>query len=489
VAVNAASTTDYFSHDDHADLRLTTGQSFTFVAWVYATTFGAGPVAILNKGLEYALNISNEAATFRQVVFQFSTPDGKFFQVFSPSSFPSNQWVMLRGYYDATRQIAGLAVGAGAPSEVSFSSIAPPATDQDFLIGAFPSGGGGTYWRGRIDEVTRWDRLLTPDEVEWLLQNDLWNGAILYFKAASGNPIEDETPETDPGDIPTALHVEIDDENEVDLAWCINAIGPGNWHEVFRSVDGGAFAKLGNASPGESTFHDGTADTTLHEYTYKVRARNKNGSSDFSDAVATEEESTVLADDFNRANGSLGAEWTEEIGNFGVVSNQAWALDEGFSRNTAVHVTPLDGVDQSVRIKATIVASAFPGVVFRYTDDASGHYVVDWSGASLWWSYYPDIAGTARNIINSASITFTSGDYLGITVIGTGAATRVRIWLDTTAAAPDAGGETWDGLAPDINQLVDGGPYADTGTKVGITQWWNSPSGNAQIDDFAAGTF
>lgn len=197
-----------------------------------------------------------------------------------------------------------------------------------------------------------------------------------------------------------------------------------------------------------------------------------------------------ISDDFNRSDsGSLGANWTDETGGFSIASNQAQAELESFTRNTSVHVTGAGNVGHYVRIKATISSSAFPGVVFRYTDSSSAHYVVDWSTTQIWWSYYPDISGTARNIINGQAITFTSGNHLGVTVIGTGAATRVRIWLNTTASAPDAGGTTWDSAAPDINQLVDAGPYADTGTKVGIAQWWNTPSGTATIDNFSAGTF
>lgn len=197
-----------------------------------------------------------------------------------------------------------------------------------------------------------------------------------------------------------------------------------------------------------------------------------------------------ISDDFNRSDsGSLGANWTDETGGFSIASNVAQAELESFSRNTSVHVTSLGNVGHYVRIKANITSSAFPGVVFRYSDSSSAHYVVDWSTTQIWWSYYPDISGAARNIINAQAITFTSGNHLGVTVIGTGSATRVRIWLNTTATAPDAGGTTWDSASPDINQLVDGGPYADSGTKAGIAQWWNTPSGTATIDNFSAGTF
>jgi hypothetical protein len=77
----------------------------------------------------------------------------------------------------------------------------------------------------------------------------------------------------------------VDGDNEVDLSWTYNAIGPGNWHEIYRSEDGGAFARIAVASPGKSTLHDATADTSAHAYAYKVLARNKFGRSGYSETV------------------------------------------------------------------------------------------------------------------------------------------------------------------------------------------------------------
>lgn len=277
-AVTLNGTTDYFSNADHADLRVDEGENVTFTAWVYLTskstfrfifskqqTTGEGQVA------EYALFYDRTTDRFK-----FS---GVAFNVLSSASPSLNTWYFLVATIDADNLRVGLQVNAGAPNYAAGTTNDIAGTE--FRIGA---GRNGFFWQGRLDEITRWNRLLTPNEIEWLLQNDLWNGVLLVSKAASGNPIEDEQPEVDPGDTPTDLTLALDG-TEVDLYWTINAIGPGNWHQVFRSVDGAAFAFLGNASPGESTFHDSTADTSLHAYAYKVRARNKNGVSDYSEEI------------------------------------------------------------------------------------------------------------------------------------------------------------------------------------------------------------
>lgn len=200
---------------------------------------------------------------------------------------------------------------------------------------------------------------------------------------------------------------------------------------------------------------------------------------------------TFLADTFDRANAAtLGANWTDETNGFAIAGNSATGEVDNFAKNLSVHVTPLAGLNQFVRINVNITGISFPGMAFRYVDSASGHYLVDFSTTQLWWSYYPSaVAPVDRNIINGAGITFVSGNSLGITIKGTGAATRLRVWFDTLNSTPDAGGETWDSLSPDINQLIDVGLSADTGTKVGVCHFFNPPSGAADIAYWEAGTF
>jgi hypothetical protein len=202
----------------------------------------------------------------------------------------------------------------------------------------------------------------------------------------------------------------------------------------------------------------------------------------------------TITDNFERASANtLGANWTDEAGGFEIINNaDARGESQSFAKNLAVHVTPTTTADQYVRIRVAITGSAFPGVVFRYSDTSSGHYVCDWDVDSFWWSFYENITDAAtdpgsRNIIDNQTISFSSGNAVGITCIGTGASTTLRVWFNTTATAPDAGGTTWDSAAPDINQLIDAGTAADTGLEVGIVMFWNSPSGTSEIQEFSAG--
>lgn len=483
-----AASEQYFFRADEAALRVPATGDLTFAAWVYPTSATSGIILAKNdeasSALEYSLTLVWPSGRYNFTL----EADGYRYQVVTTGSVALNTWHLVICWLDRTRRECGIMVNATAPRFDSNPGPGVGTVGASFTIGAREVAASPFYFDGRLEQVCRWNRLLNPAERAALFTTSLTDLQGVTFFAASDDPPDDYPLPSVVPDAPSGLALSID-LHTVTLEWinnAVNALGI----EIWRKVRDGDYALAYTANAYlESTWTDTESDTDTDWYTYKIRAVNYAGASDYSDEATTSSGSTTLTDDFNRANGSLGADWTEEIGNFGVVSNQAWALDESFSRNTAVHVTPLDGVDHYVRIRAHISASAYPGVVFRYVDDASGHYVVDWDEDQIYWSYYPDIGGAARNIINGAAIAFTSGNYVGITVIGTGAATRVRIWLDTTAAAPDAGGTTWDSAAPDINQLVDGGPYADAGTMVGISQWWNTPSGNAQIDDFSAGTF
>jgi hypothetical protein len=203
----------------------------------------------------------------------------------------------------------------------------------------------------------------------------------------------------------------------------------------------------------------------------------------------------TLWDDFERTSAAtLGANWTDVVGGFEIVNNsdaRGEALE--FSKNLAIHVTPTNTVNQYARLQAHTVNNAFPGVAFRYVDSSSPHYLIDWDVNDLYWTYYPDTASNSgdpgtRNIINGGSnISFTSGNAMGLTIKGTGAATRLRVWYNVTALAPDIDGETWDGNAPDINQLIDGGNTADTGKGIGICSFWATASGETTLERWDAG--
>lgn len=198
-----------------------------------------------------------------------------------------------------------------------------------------------------------------------------------------------------------------------------------------------------------------------------------------------------FSDDFERDNAAtLGSNWTDVAGGHSISINSARSVLPGFAKNVSIYNQQTNTLNQFIKITyiSNGAVGSFVGPVFRYKDANSGVYIIDWSSAALYWGYYPDMAtvsgGDQRNIINGAAFAPTTGQAVASTMLHTGANTRLRIWLNATGTV-DAGGVTWNGVNPDINQLIDAGLSADEGKGLGIDGFQSSPQ--AVIGDFSGG--
>jgi hypothetical protein len=202
--------------------------------------------------------------------------------------------------------------------------------------------------------------------------------------------------------------------------------------------------------------------------------------------------SAPILDSFDRANGALGSNWSNVVNSHTIVSNAARSTATSFAKNLSVWVasqTPTLSQWLKLQHVSGGDTSPFLGFAFRYVDANSPHYLIDWNGGQLFWGYYLDAASSAsRNIINGSTALdpVANNDFVSMTIIGTGAATRLRVWKNPTGDAPDAGGTTWGSASPLINQLIDVGGSADVGLGVGICTFQNAQ--NASIGHFSAGS-
>src|SRR5688572_24154747 len=142
----------------------------------------------------------------------------------------------------------------------------------------------------------------------------------------------------------------------------------------------------------------------------------------------------AFSDDFDRANGALGANWTTSAGAADINSN-AYRLNTGsFGNIVSVYNTSAGSLTQYVRF--TLAANnQYPWMIFRYTDDSSPFYALLFDGVSgeVYWYHYPSAGGSGTQIGTQVD---TGGDMTGvvagITITGTGANTDIRIWRGIT---------------------------------------------------------
>lgn len=197
-----------------------------------------------------------------------------------------------------------------------------------------------------------------------------------------------------------------------------------------------------------------------------------------------------FSDDFNRADSdSLGANWTEAVGDADIFSNTLRLSTGSFGNIVAVYSgTACDGVDQYVKVALTN-PQGFPQIILRYTNASSELYVLELDASSDTVTWYhratPDASGT--QIGSPLSVAFTEADIIGVTITGTAANTDIRIWVNPTGLPTAA--DNWDGdTTPDGSWLTTdpGANAVDQGTLVGIGGQQNLAD-TVRLDDFFGG--
>jgi hypothetical protein len=203
---------------------------------------------------------------------------------------------------------------------------------------------------------------------------------------------------------------------------------------------------------------------------------------------------TAISDDFNRGdNESLGANWTEEAGDWEIVSNAAkHMLSSNFQPCFARYSgQALSATAQYLKVTITAEVNTYPTMALRMSAGANPFYGVQFlvTEDQVEWAYYPSPSGSSTEI-NTQALTVTSGDTFGITVEGTGADTVVRVWRNPTGLPSSP--SNWNGdTTPDVTFTTDPGANAvDSGAYVGIGGFRGQDTGPfIIIDDFFAGDF
>ena len=198
-----------------------------------------------------------------------------------------------------------------------------------------------------------------------------------------------------------------------------------------------------------------------------------------------------FSDNFDRAdNDSLGANWTEVVGDCDILSN-VFDCATADSNNIAYY-SGIACSTVSQYICATVLGastSASKLFIFRHTPTGTAYVINFEMWNEVMWYKAPTLGGTWTQIGVTLALTVDHVDKFGITVDGTGANTDIRIWRNPTANTPISATE-WDSgdTTPDASwTTTDPGANAvDTGGYLGLGGYKDGANIN-QLEGFYGG--
>lgn len=191
--------------------------------------------------------------------------------------------------------------------------------------------------------------------------------------------------------------------------------------------------------------------------------------------------SSYFCDDFNRADSTTVTGWTEDVGDWIVTSNQLTGTSTGSWERIRYTTTQADGADQFAKLQLSSQGFYF-GFTFRVTSPTGTFYTVLFdpvAGTVLWRK---NTGSTEDETVQSGTFAsaVASGDYVGATVVGSGASTVVTVWHWTSD--PGLSIASWgstDKLTFTNNPTV----AVDSGGYLGLLNYFN----NDLLDNFCGG--
>lgn len=134
----------------------------TLSAWIYLDSLGAAREVMMKSSSidEYGIEIStsNRAQLYVYNGTTYFTVIASTFGALSAST-----WYYISAWYDYTAKTINISVNNGTADSLTTGTSNPAPNTGSFYVGAY-RGSGGAFMNGRIDEVKKWNRLLTPTE-------------------------------------------------------------------------------------------------------------------------------------------------------------------------------------------------------------------------------------------------------------------------------------------------------------------------------------
>lgn len=156
---------DYVDMEDALDLN---PSQFTISAWIKRDAADSGTKSIVSKrntaftqGYDFRILNDNRIEVFWK--------NGSNQTLTSTTAIPDDEWHQVAVTYNGTTArlyIDGIEDSSGSKS-------APVNTNESFYIAAAGKGTSVQHFRGNIDEVRVWDRMLTPNQLRFIMNQEI----------------------------------------------------------------------------------------------------------------------------------------------------------------------------------------------------------------------------------------------------------------------------------------------------------------------------
>lgn len=179
-----AANTEWLDTTDRADLRFMDGRDWTFAAWIYvASSWPAGLQSIVSRdgvsaGQRESLCGISSVGSLGRITWETGPGTATNSVVFVSDQSSAgdrvavNTWHFFAVTYSESTRGLAMRLNAGTLSGQTGSATRPVGTPvvgtRNFTIGRRPAGSPDLYLTASLDEIAKWDRVLSPAELDTL---------------------------------------------------------------------------------------------------------------------------------------------------------------------------------------------------------------------------------------------------------------------------------------------------------------------------------
>jgi chitodextrinase len=426
-----------------ASLQLTT--AMTLEAWVNPTVVNSAWRDVIYKGNDnYFLEGTSQGSSAPVAGGTFGTAHGL---ALGTAALPVNTWSHLAATYDGATlrlYVNGVQVGSLAQTGNIVTSANPLQIGGDSIY--------GQYFAGMIDEVRVYNIALTAAQI----QTDM-NTPI--------SPISD----TQPPSAPATLTATAMGGTQIQLGWSASTDNVGVTG-YFIERQGGGSTSFSQIATTTGTAYVDTALAGTTSYSYRVRATDAAGNlSGYSPiASATTLPYSVASDNFNRANGPLGANWSKPTvsTNNLVVANDVVGVDVENSHNYAFWSANAFNDNQYSQATLTSIGP-WTGVILR-ADSLQDRFYLGFVFGANDYRIYSRWDGGYYSLSVGNTVTWQIGDILRLEVSGTVDPITITMYRNGSAVlswVSTGSGQVRTGGSPGL------GIYSPAGMGLTIDNW------------------
>jgi chitodextrinase len=416
---------------DAPSLRLS--NAMTLEAWVSPSTVSSAWRDVVYKANDnyYLEGTTDHGGGVPCGAGTFGTAD---VNAFGTSVLALNTWAHLATTYDGATlrfYVNGVQVSSLAQTGKIVTSANPLQIGGDNLY--------GQHFAGTIDEVRVYNVALSAAQIQADMSTPI-------------SPIVDTQPPTAPSNL-AANGV---GGTQVQLSWTASADNVGVTGYLLERQNPGSGSFVQVATTTTTSYFD-TGLTGPTNYSYRVRATDAAGnlSAYSGTATATTLAGAVASDNFNRANGALGANWSKPIASADnlIVTNNQVGVDVEDVHNYAYWSANSFSNDQYAQAVIGKIG-AWTGVILR-ADGVQDRFYMAFVFAANDYRIYSRWDGAYYSLSTGTSVTWQAGDIIRLEVTGSADpvtltmyrnGTPVLSWVSTGSGMVKNGGSAGLGI-------------------------------------------